>query len=532
MSNIPSSDSYLNIFSTLPAGKKLKPFSREEVAQHAKEGDLWCIVDTAVYDLSSFVDMHPGGASVLLDKNVAGKDATEAFFGLHRSEVLKKYGRYLIGNVQGEQPKYMLQKDGELSLVPHSEPGWLSKGYSSPYYNEGHRKFQKAMRLFFDQHVTPQAREHELTGKKITQELVDLMGTTHVNAMRLGPGKHLHGLTLPSGLKGEDYDYFHELILTQELGRTGARGFSDGMLGGMVIGLPPVLNFGSPELKSKIIPEVLSGKKYIALAISEAFAGSDVAGLRCTAVKTPDGKHYIVNGTKKWITNGTFADYFSTGVRTDKGLSMLLIERGEGVETKPIKTSYSPAAGTAYISFDNVKVPATNLLGVENKGLQVILSNFNHERWIMCCGVIRASRFVTEECLKWAHQRKVFGKSLINQPVIRQKFAQMFAKCEATQSWLEHVTYQMNKMSYAEQADLLAGQIGLLKAYSTRVAHEVADEAVQIFGGRGISATGMGRFVEMFQRSYKFDAVLGGSEEILFDLGVRQAMRKMPNAVL
>jgi alkylation response protein AidB-like acyl-CoA dehydrogenase len=190
----------------------------------------------------------------------------------------------------------------------------------------------------------------------------------------------------------------------------------------MVIGLPPVLNFGSPELKKKIIPEVLSGKKYIALAISEAFAGSDVAGLRCTATKTADGQHYIVNGTKKWITNGTFADYFSTGVRTDKGLSVLLIERGEGVETKPIKTSYSPAAGTAYITFDNVKVPVANLLGKENKGLQVILSNFNvscpsfriylrssqsdcltslqHERWIMCCGVIRASRFITEECFK------------------------------------------------------------------------------------------------------------------------------------
>jgi alkylation response protein AidB-like acyl-CoA dehydrogenase len=145
----------------------------------------------------------------------------------------------------------------------------------------------------------------------------------------------------------------------------------------MVIGLPPVLNFGSPELKKKVIPEVLSGKKYIALAISEAFAGSDVAGLQCTATKSADGQYYIVNGTKKWITNGTFADYFSTGVRTDKGLSVLLIERGEGVETKPIKTSYSPAAGTAYITFDNVKVPVGNLLGKENKGLQVILSNFN-----------------------------------------------------------------------------------------------------------------------------------------------------------
>jgi len=277
---------------------------------------------------------------------------------------------------------------------------------------------------------------------------------------------------------------------------------------------------------------VLSGKKYIALAISEAFAGSDVAGLRCQATKTPDGQHYIVNGTKKWITNGTFADYFSTGVRTDKGLSVLLIERGEGVETKPIKTSYSSAAGTAYITFDNVKVPVANLLGKENKGLQVILSNFNHERWIMCCGVIRASRFITEECFKWTHQRNVFGKPLIAQPVIRQKLAQMFAKCEATQSWLENITFQMNRMSYAQQADLLAGQIGLLKAFSTRVAHEIADEAVQIFGGRGISATGMGRFVEMFQRSYKFDAVLGGSEEVLFDLGVRQAMRKMPPAVL
>lgn len=115
---------------------------------------------------------------------------------------------YIIGNIKGETPKVILPKEGELSLVPHSEPGWLSEGFSSPYYNDGHRKFQKAMRLFFDQHITPQAREHELTGKRLTQELVDLMGKHHLNAMRLGPGKHLHGLDLPGGLKGEDYNYF------------------------------------------------------------------------------------------------------------------------------------------------------------------------------------------------------------------------------------------------------------------------------------------------------------------------------------
>jgi alkylation response protein AidB-like acyl-CoA dehydrogenase len=192
----------------------------------------------------------------------------------------------------------------------------------------------------------------------------------------------------------------------------------------MVIGLPPILNFcNSPTLKTRIIDEVLTGKKKICLAITEAFAGSDVAGMRTTAVKSADGSHYIVNGTKKWITNGTWCDYFTTGVKTDKGLSMLLIDRAYGgVETTAIKTSYSSAAGTSYITFDNVKVPAENLLGVENKGLIVILSNFNHERWMMCCAVIRQSRVIVEECLKWTNQRLVFGKKLIEQPAIRQKY--------------------------------------------------------------------------------------------------------------
>lgn len=152
------------------------------------------------------------------------------------------------------------------------------------------------------------------------------------------------------------------------------------------------------------------------------YSSSDVAGIKTTAVKTPDGKHYIVNGTKKWITNGMFSDYFVTGVKTDKGLSVILIERGEGVETKAIKTSYSAAAGTTYITFDNVKVPVENLLGEENKGIHVILSNFNHERWMMACAVIRTCRTVTEECMKWSNQRLVFGKKLIEQPVIRQKY--------------------------------------------------------------------------------------------------------------
>lgn len=237
-------------------------------------------------------------------------------------------------------------------------------------------------------------------------------------------------------------------------------------------------------------------------------------------------------GTKKWITNGHFSDYFVTGCKTPKGFSVLLIERGEGVETKTIKTAYSRAAATTYIEFDNVKVPARNLLGKADKGFVVIMSNFNHERWMMACAVSRWCRTAFEECFKWAHQRVVFGKPLIAQPVIRQKLARMMQLIEAQQAWLENITFQMNSMSYAEQSKHLGGPIALLKTFCTRAAHEIADDAVNIFGGRGLTQTGMGRVVEMFHRTYKFDAILGGAEEVLADLGVRQAMRFMPNAKL
>lgn len=187
-----------------------------------------------------------------------------------------------------------------------------------------------------------------------------------------------------------------------------------------------------------------------------------------------------------------FSDYFVTACKTPKGLSVLLIERGEGVETKTVKTAYSRAAATTYIEFDNVKVPTRNLLGKEDKGIQVVLSNFNHERWMMACMVSRWSRTVLEECLKWSHQRLVFGKPLISQPVIRQKLARIMQLVEAQQSWLENITYQMNNMSYAEQSKHLGGPIGLLKTFCTRSAHEIADDAVNIFGGRGLTQTGMG----------------------------------------
>ncbi|TIA81884.1 hypothetical protein E3P89_02053 [Wallemia ichthyophaga] len=468
-----------------------------------------------IYDVSKFINIHPGGASVFFDDDIAGQDATEQFFNLHRLDVLEKpqYKRLIIGQIENEKPVIKFPQPGDLSEVPYGEPSWLSQAYHSPYYKESHKALQNWMRKFVDTVITPDALAREKDGKRCSDGVVEKMAQYEINAMRLGPGKHLHGRTLAEGIvKPEEFDYLHELVINQELVRHGQRGYGDGLLAGMVIGLPPVLNFGSDELKARIIPQVLSGEKFISLAISEAFAGSDVANLRTTAVKSQDGKHWIINGTKKWITNGTFSDYFSVGCKTEGGLTMILVERTEGVSTEQIKTSYSTTAGTAYITFDDVKVPVENTLGPEDGGLLVILSNFNHERFVMATASTRSIRFVVEECFKWANQRKVFGKTLLGQPVIRYKLAGMVAKAESLQAWLEYVGYQMTKMTYKEQSKHLAGPIALLKMQCTRVENSVADDAVQIFGGRAITQTGMGRNIEMFNRTYKFNSLLGGSE--------------------
>lgn len=273
-----------------------KTFTRDEVAKHNTEEEVWFVIDSKVYDVSDFLDAHPGGEAVL--RQVAGTDATAAFYNLHRQEVLEKYEDLCIGTVQGEKSSVITMKPGDLSQVPYAEPLWLTPQFKSPYYNDSHRRLQKAMRVFTDTYITPEAQAREADGKYISQELIERMSKAGILHMRLGPGKHLQGVDLLGGaVKGEEFDYFHDMIMGQEGSRSNARGFQDGNMAGMVIGLPCVMNYMKDEKRKRaIMDEVFSGKKKICLAITEAFAGSDVAGLRTTAVKTPDGKHYIVNG--------------------------------------------------------------------------------------------------------------------------------------------------------------------------------------------------------------------------------------------
>ncbi|KAJ3392835.1 hypothetical protein HDU84_003319 [Entophlyctis sp. JEL0112] len=505
-------------------------YTLEEVAAHNTHTDLWCIIDGLVYNLTDFAESHPGSAVVLW--KIAGTDATEQFYSFHRQEVLKKYARLVIGRVaNGAAPKYPAPEPGSFSKVPYAET-LSTLARPTPFYTASHLAFKRAMREFCDRELAPIAESAARMGRAPDPDILKKMGDVNIHACRLGPGPHLKGRTLLGGVKPEEFDFFHEAIAHEEVSRAaGIYCFAEALASGMIIGAPPILKFGPQWMQEKVVPRILSGERMACLAISEPGAGSDVAGISCEAVKSPCGKFFIVNGTKKWITNGTFSHYFTTAVKTGKGpagISVLLIERGDGVETETIKTSGTGSAGTAYVTFQNVKVPVENLIGKEGQGFAVIMANFNHERWGMVIGACAAARYITEECFKWSTQRKVFGKPLIEQPVIRYKLGQMISELEAVQSWAEVITFQMNKYTYKEQNQHLAGPIALLKYRCTRMTHAVSDNAVQIFGGRAITATGMGRHIEQFQRTNKFGAILGGAEEVMLDLGVRQAMKVFP----
>mmetsp|Transcript_30735 Transcript_30735/g.43024 ORF Transcript_30735/g.43024 Transcript_30735/m.43024 type:complete len:181 (+) Transcript_30735:406-948(+) len=180
----------------------------------------------------------------------------------------------------------------------------------------------------------------------------------------------------------------------------------------------------------------------------------------------------MVNGLKKWITNGIFCDFFTVAVRTSgkgmNGISLMLLEKGmPGLVTKKQKCQGMWSSGTTFIIMEDVKVPVENLIGEENQGFNYIMNNFNHERLSMCSQANRMARVCLEESMKFAHKRKTFGKRLVDHPVIRNKLAHMARQVEATHAWLEQCIYNFDRMNAKQKKKQLSGSIALLKAQCT-----------------------------------------------------------------
>jgi acyl-CoA dehydrogenase len=320
-------------------------------------------------------------------------------------------------------------------------------------------------------------------------------------------------------------DMFMDLIHLYEVAGGGSGGISASWSFTMSIALPMVVHHGSPALKERVAKPVIAGDAVIALAVTEPWGGSDVANVRTTAVE--DGDFYIVNGEKKFITSGMTANFFTTAVRTYAtktgmaGLSVLIIDANSpGITRTKIKTQGWWAGNTAYITFENVRVPKANLVGREGHGFRYIMENFNHERWaavVMCSAGMHK---LIEESVKYARGRKTFGKALIENQVIRQKIAMMAMRAEATFAVSEQLAYFME--TGVPAADV-AARIALAKVQATQSLEFCAREASQILGGNSYMRGGPGATVERQYREVRVAAIGGGSEEILLDFAVRSS---------
>jgi len=219
--------------------------------------------------------------------------------------------------------------------------------------------------------------------KKVPDSIYKTIGEKGYLAGLLGLHKYPTHLTKyrVKSVPVEKWDLFHEFVITDELSRAGSGGFVWNLIAGFGIGAPPALKYGKKAMVERIMPDILNGNQRICLAITEPDAGSDVANLTCEAKLSEDGKHYIVNGEKKWITNGVYSEYFTTAVRTGgegmNGVSLLLIERKfGGVSTREMDCQGVWGSGTTYVTFEDCKVPVENLIGKENQGFKVIMTNF------------------------------------------------------------------------------------------------------------------------------------------------------------
>ncbi|MBN7797604.1 acyl-CoA dehydrogenase family protein [Parahaliea mediterranea] len=376
----------------------------------------------------------------------------------------------------------------------------------NPDLTEEHESWREQLRRFIDKEIFPFVDEWDENGC-LPPEL--WKKAAEVGIMGIGYPEEYGGTS--AGI-----DLHYRNILSEELARTSLGGLPSTLLS-HGIGLPPVLGFGSDELKKTIIPPVIAGNKRIALAITEPSGGSDVANLRTTAVR--DGDHYIVNGSKTFISGGMGADWFTTGVRTGgegaTGISVLVIPGdAEGVSRTPLDRKQGWwCSDTATIYFDNVKVPADNLLSDEGHGFLVIAHNFNAERLSMAVMMEASSRVCLEEAVSWARERTTFGKRLADHQVIRHKIAEMKQRINSCQAYIQHCTREVIN------GTAVFGDIALLKVHCSQTLEFCAREAMQILGGIGYMR---GNRVERIYREVRVNAIGGGSEEIMRDLAARQ----------
>ena len=365
------------------------------------------------------------------------------------------------------------------------------------YFDDTHRMVRDTVRSFVQREILPYVNDWEEAGE-FPREL-------YKKAADAG----ILGFGAPEKWGGSGEDVFMKVAACEEMVRCTSGGVG-ASLGSLDIGLPPVWKWGSEALQEKVVPPVLAGDKIAALAVTEPGGGSDVANLRTRAVR--DGDHYVVNGSKTFITSGVRADYYTVAVRTGDpgfgGISLLLVEKdtpGFTVGRKLKKMGWW-ASDTAELFFEDCRVPAENLIGAENGGFFCIMSNFQMERLILAVTANMTAQVALDEAMAYARERQAFGRPIAGFQVTRHKLAEMATQVAVSREFTYRVAARL-----ANGEDCVL-DVSMAKNQATQCADRVTWDAVQIFGGAGYMR---GTVVERLFRDNRILSIGGGTYEIM-----------------
>ncbi|EAT13199.1 acyl-CoA dehydrogenase [Bermanella marisrubri] len=377
-----------------------------------------------------------------------------------------------------------------------------------PYFDETHHALRDSVKRFVDQEILPHVNDWEEQGS-FPRELYKKAGDAG-----------FLGLGYAEEFGGTPGDVFHKLVFSEEIMRSTSGGLV-ASLGSHDIALPPIAKWASKELKERVVPQVLSGDKIAALAITEPSGGSDVANIKTRAEKVEvDGKaFYKVNGSKTFITSGERADFYTVAVRTGGdgygGVSLILIEKGTpGFSVgRNLKKMCWWASDTAELFFEDCLVPAENLIGAENTGFFAIMTNFQSERLMLTSMANMTAELALDQVMQYSKEREAFGRPIGKYQVTKHKLVEMATKLEVSKTMMYQVAAQMHRG--VDQVK----EVSMAKNFATDTSDYITHQAVQIMGGMGLMRECV---VERLYRDNRILSIGGGTREIMNEIIAKQ----------
>lgn len=372
------------------------------------------------------------------------------------------------------------------------------------------KALREAITSFTEKEIAPHLSTWEDAGE-LPREL-------HAKAAEAG----LLGIGFPEEVGGQGGSILEATILTEAIMNAGG---STGLLASLFthgISVPHIIGSGNQDLIDRYVRPTLAGEKIGSLGVTEPGGGSDVAGIRTKAVR--DGDEFIVNGAKTFITSGVRADFVTTAVRTGGegfgGISLLVIDKGTPGFTvaRPLKKMGWHCSDTAELSFDNVRVPASNIVGEVDGGFILIMQQFVNERLGLAAQAYATAQRATDLAVEYARQRETFGKPLITRQVIRHKLVDMTRKTAAAKALAHQAIERAVSAEGATSDPSVILDAVLAKNQAVEACEWVVSEAVQIFGGMGYMRESE---IDRHYRDARILGIGGGATEVLNDLAAK-----------